>query len=70
MSDATGVAEGMLGLDGFRVLGLQETASEVVILVEAVIELMGAPCVGSSPEPTAAEPPITATWPPGLKVAR
>lgn len=34
MSDASGVAEAMLGLDGFRVLAVDETAAEVVIQIE------------------------------------
>lgn len=34
MGDATGVGEAMLGLPGFRVTEVQESASEVVIGVE------------------------------------
>lgn len=34
MSDATGVAEAMLGLPGFRVLAVAESAAEVVIRIE------------------------------------
>jgi transposase len=46
MSDATGVAEAMLGLPGFRVLGVEESAAEVVILIETVAELVGCPGCG------------------------
>lgn len=41
MSDATGVAEAMLGLPGFRVLGVDESEAEVVILIETTAELVG-----------------------------
>jgi hypothetical protein len=34
MNGGTGLAEGVLGLDGFRVLEVTETAHEVVITVE------------------------------------
>ena len=46
MSDATGVAEAMLGLDGFRVLAVDESAAEVVILIETSAELVGCPGCG------------------------
>jgi transposase len=46
MSDATGLAEAMLGLDCFRVLDVEETASEVVITVETSIEVVGCPTCG------------------------
>ena len=46
MSDATGVAEAMLGLDGFRVLEVDETPAEVVILIETIAELVGCPGCG------------------------
>ena len=41
MSDATGLAEAMLGLDGFRVLEVRETSSEVVVTVETTTEIVG-----------------------------
>ena len=41
MSDATGVAEAMLGLPGFRVLGMDETPSEVVTRIETIADLVG-----------------------------
>ena len=46
MSDATGVAEAMLGLPGFRVLEVHESAAEVVIVIEIVAELVGCPGCG------------------------
>ena len=44
--DATGVAEAMLGLDGFRVLAVDESAAEVVILIETSAGLVGCPGCG------------------------
>jgi hypothetical protein len=41
MADATGVAEAMLGLPGFRVLGVEETATAVIIQIETSAELVG-----------------------------
>ena len=41
MSDATGVAEAMLGLPGFRVLEVTESDAEVVIRIETMAELVG-----------------------------
>ncbi len=46
MSDATGVAEAMLGLPGFRVLGVQEGGGEIVIEIETIGELVGCPSYG------------------------
>jgi transposase len=46
MSDATGVAEALLGLPGFRVLTVTESAAELVIEIEAVAELVGCPGCG------------------------
>jgi hypothetical protein len=34
MSDGTGLAEALLGLDGFKVLGVAESENELVIAVE------------------------------------
>ena len=44
MSDATGVAEAMLGLDGFIVLAVREDPAELVITVETTADLVG--CAG------------------------
>ncbi|MGO9456953.1 MAG: ISL3 family transposase [Acidimicrobiales bacterium] len=41
MDDATGLAEALLGLDGFRVLSVNETSSEVVVTVESVADVVG-----------------------------
>ena len=46
MSDATGVAEAMLGLPGFRVLDVHESAAELVIGIETTAELVGCPGCG------------------------
>jgi len=44
MADATGLAEAMLGLEGFRVLEVQETRGELVIRIETIARLE--PCLG------------------------
>jgi len=44
MTDATGLAEAMLGLPGFRVLEVTETPAEVTIRIETVPRLE--PCLG------------------------
>ncbi len=46
MSDATGVAEAMLGLPGFRVLAVDETPAEVVIQIETSADRVGCPGCG------------------------
>ncbi len=46
MSDATGLAEALLGLDGFRVVAVCETAAEVVIRIETTRQLVGCPGCG------------------------
>lgn len=46
MADATGVAEAMLGLPGFRVLEVEESDAEVVIRIETTAELAGCPQCG------------------------
>lgn len=46
MTDASGVAEAMLGLPGFQVLGVEESAAEVVIRIETSAELVGCPRCG------------------------
>lgn len=47
MSDATGVAEAMLGLPGFRVMRVEEGDSEVVIHIESSAGLVGGPGCGT-----------------------
>ncbi len=46
MSDATGLAEALLGLDGCRVLAVSEAAAEVVIRIETTGGLVGCPGCG------------------------
>jgi transposase len=46
MSDATGAAEALLGLPGFRVLEVEETPGEVIIRIETDAELVGCPRCG------------------------
>ncbi len=46
MSDATGVAEAMLGLPGFRVLAVDETPAEIVIQIETSADRVGCPACG------------------------
>jgi transposase len=46
MNHATGLAEAMLGLEGFRVLAVEETASEVLIGIESTTTLVGCPLCG------------------------
>lgn len=46
MDDATGLAEALLGLDGFRVLDVIETRSEVVVTVETTADVVGCATCG------------------------
>ena len=46
MDDATGLAEALLGLDGFRVLAVDETPSEVIVTVETMDDFVGCPTCG------------------------
>jgi len=46
VSDAIGLAEVLLGLDGFRVLEVTETPSEVVVTVETTVEIVGCSACG------------------------
>jgi transposase len=46
MDDATGLAEALLGLDGFRVLDVSETPDEVCITVETTTDMVGCPRCG------------------------
>lgn len=50
MSDATGLAEAMLGLDGFRVLEVTETSDELTITVETRVEIEGCRRCGTRAE--------------------
>src|SRR5271169_5531419 len=46
MDDATGLAEALLGLDGFAVLAVEETPSEVIVTVETTADFVGCPSCG------------------------
>ena len=41
MSDGNGLAEALLGLEGFRVLKVSETPAELVVEVETTADLVG-----------------------------
>jgi hypothetical protein len=41
MSDGTGLAEQLLGLDGFKVLGVAESEDELVIAIETTASVTG-----------------------------
>ncbi len=41
MSDGTGLAEALLGLDGFRVLDVSEGPDELVITIETTVDVVG-----------------------------
>ena len=46
MDDATGLAEALLGLNGFRVLAVEETPSEVIVTVETTADFVGCSSCG------------------------
>ncbi|MET0781797.1 MAG: transposase family protein [Microbacterium sp.] len=50
MSDGIGLAEALLGLDGFRVLEVTEHVDELVISIETISELMGCASCGTRAE--------------------
>ena len=50
MSDGTGLAEALLGLDGFRVLEVTETPAELVITVETTADLVSCSTYGTRAE--------------------
>jgi len=50
MDDATGLAEALLGLDGFRVLGVEETRAEVIVTVETAADIVGCSTCGTRAE--------------------
>ena len=41
MNDGNGLAEALLGLDGFRVLAVSETPAELRIEIETTADFMG-----------------------------
>ncbi len=52
MNDGKGLAERLLGLDGFRVLEVTETLHEVVVTAETTVEFVGCATVASGQWPT------------------
>ena len=50
MSDATGLAEALVGLNGFRVLEVHETTDELSVIVETTVDLMGCSSCGTRAE--------------------
>jgi transposase len=50
VSDGTGLAEALLGLDGFRVLEVTETPEELVIMIETTAEFVGCSACGTRAE--------------------
>lgn len=50
MPDRTGLAEALLGLDGFRVLAVREQPAELVIEIETTAEIVGCPTCGQRAE--------------------
>jgi transposase len=50
MSEGTGLAEALLGLDGFRVLAVTETSSEVIISIETTSKVVGCSECGTRAE--------------------
>ncbi len=50
MSDGTGLAEALLGLDGFRVLDVSEEPDELVITIETTVDVVGCGRCGTRAE--------------------
>ena len=50
MSEGTGLAEALLGLDGFRVLEVNEGADELVVTIETVVDVVGCGRCGTRAE--------------------
>ena len=50
MSDGTGLAEALLGLDGFRVLAVSETAEELTVSIESTAVVAGCASCGTRAE--------------------
>ncbi len=66
MGEGIGLAEALLGLDGFRVLEVTETAAEVVIGIETTADAVGCGAVvdaAPGPSPRTAWRWRSGTWP-------
>ena len=63
MDDATGLAEALLGLDGFRVLAVKETPSEVIVMVETMADFVGCPTCGVRARPRTGSGSTSGTCP-------
>lgn len=50
MSDGNGLAEALLGLDGFRVLAVAETIDELVVVIESLADFVGCSSCGMRAE--------------------
>ena len=50
MSDGSGLAEALLGLDGFRVLEVAETSDELVVTIETTVTVAGCAACGTRAE--------------------
>ena len=50
MSDGNGLAEALLGLDGFRVLEVVEAPDELVVTIETTVDFMGCSGCGTRAE--------------------
>ena len=50
MGDGSGLAEALLGLDGFRVLEVSETPDELTIAIETTVEVVGCSSCGTRAE--------------------
>jgi hypothetical protein len=64
MDDATGLAEALLGLDGFAVLAVDETPSEVIVTVETPTHPRVIPwfCAARNSQATVALMEVSSRW--------
>ncbi len=50
MSEGTGLAEALLGLEGFRVLAVSESPAEMVVSIETTLDVVGCTRCGTRAE--------------------